>query len=308
MQKRNRFYLLIIIHHFSSFLNPDFSRPIMKKSGRYELKYVIDEQRAVAVADYVRSFLRPSMHNGTGPVRGHPVISLYMDSPDYFLFQQAFYGHKNRMKLRIRFYDEHWNHPAFLEIKRRVNDNIIKDRAMISREGVRHFLRGGWPTPAHWPDTVFMGRGKRHLDVYFRFWQFSTALKAKPIVYVSYLREIFEAPNDDEMRVTLDRLVCATPYDEMRMLDEELGRLASPKRGAPPPPDKPPYYLPFDSVILELKYEERAPRWMYDMVRIFNLERRFMCKYAASVEGMKLQWGKRPLPEENQALMLYGYD
>jgi hypothetical protein len=280
----------------------------MKQTGRYELKYVIDEQRAVAVADYVRAYLRPSPHNGDGPVRGHPVISLYLDSPDYFLFQQAFYGHKNRMKLRIRFYDEHWKQPAFLEIKRRVNDNIIKDRAMITREGVRQFLCGGWPNPSHWPDQSLLPRGRRHLDVYFRFWQFCNTLKAKPIVYLSYLREIFEAPHDDEMRVTLDRQVCATPYDGPGMLDEGLGRLTSPKRGTPPPPDKPPYYLPYDGVVLELKFEERAPCWLYDMVKIFNLQRRFMCKYAASVDGMKLPWGNFPLPEEDHALMLYGYD
>ena len=36
----------------------------MGQLGRYELKYVIDEERAVAVADYCRAFLRPSVHNG----------------------------------------------------------------------------------------------------------------------------------------------------------------------------------------------------------------------------------------------------
>jgi hypothetical protein len=280
----------------------------MGHSGRYELKYVIDEERAVAVADYVRAYLRPSEHNGKGPVRGHPVISLYLDSPDYFLFRQAACGYRNRIKLRIRFYNEHWNSPAFLEIKRRVSDNIVKDRAMISREGVRQFLKGGWPRPSFWPDPEHLKHGKRRLDVYFMFWQFCNALQAKPVAYLSYLREIYEQPNDDEMRVTLDRHVAATPYDESTMLDEDLGKLVAPKRGVPPPPDKPPYYLPVDGIVLELKFEERPPNWMYEMVRIFNLQRRFMCKYAASVEGMMLPWGKRPLPEEDLALMLYGYD
>jgi hypothetical protein len=280
----------------------------MKLSGRYELKYVIDEERAVAVADYVQAFLRPSEHNGTGAVRGHPVISLYMDSPDYFLYRQVSCGHRNRMKLRIRFYNEHWNSPAFLEIKRRVNDNIIKDRAMISREGVRQFLRGGWPSPSHWPMPEHLKKGPKQFDVYFRFWQFCNALKAKPVAYLSYLREIYEQPDDDEMRVTLDRHVAATPYDESTMLDEQLGRLVAPRHGIPPPPDNPPYFLPVDGVILELKFEERPPTWLYDMIRIFNLQRRFMCKYAAAVDGMKLPWGKPPLPEDNLALMLHGYD
>jgi SPX domain protein involved in polyphosphate accumulation len=280
----------------------------MKQTGRYELKYVIEEDRAVAVADYVRTFLRPSEHNGTGPVRGHPVISLYMDSPDYFLYRQAFFGHRNRMKLRIRFYDEHWNRPAFLEIKRRVNDIIVKDRAMIGREEVRQFLAGGWPNPSHWPDPGSLKKGKKQLDVYFRYWQFCAALKAKPIAYLSYLREIYEMPHDDEMRVTLDRCVAATPYDESTMLNEDIGKLIAPLRGVPSPPDKPPYFVPYNGVVLELKFEERAPCWLFDLIRIFNLKRRDMCKYAAAVEGMMLPWGKPHLPEDNHALSLCGYD
>jgi hypothetical protein len=231
-----------------------------------------------------------------------------MDSPDYFLFRQVTCGHKNRLKLRIRFYNEHWNSPAFLEIKRRVNDNIIKDRAMISKEGVRQFLKNGWPAPSLWPYAEHLKKGKKQLDVYFRFWQFCNALNARPVAYLSYLREIYEQPQDDEMRVTMDRQVSATPYDESMMLEEDRGKLILPKYGVPPPSDKPSYNLPVDAVVLELKFEERPPTWMYDMIRIFNLERRYMCKYASSVEGMMLSWGKLPLPEDNLPLMLYGYD
>ncbi len=78
----------------------------MAHTDRFELKYLIEEARAVAIADFLQSYLRPSEHNGCGPVRGHPVISLYLDSPDFFFFRQAFTGHKNRMKLRIRLYDD----------------------------------------------------------------------------------------------------------------------------------------------------------------------------------------------------------
>ena len=116
----------------------------MGHTARYELKYVIEEARAQAIADYVRSYIDPSPHNAAGPVPGHRVVSLYLDSPDLFLFRQANTGHKNRIKLRIRFYDDDWDHPAFLEIKRRVSDVICKDRAMVSREGVRQML-SDWP-------------------------------------------------------------------------------------------------------------------------------------------------------------------
>ena len=115
-----------------------------------------------------------------------------MDSPDYFFFKQAFVGLKNRIKLRIRFYDDHWERPAFFEIKRRVSDVICKDRAMISREGVCQFLNGGWPCPRHWPDASVLKHGKRRIDVYYKFWHLCSQVMAAGTIYVSYLREIMK--------------------------------------------------------------------------------------------------------------------
>jgi hypothetical protein len=281
----------------------------MRRTGRYELKYVIDEDRAVAVADYVRMHMRlsPYSENGNAPVRGRPIISLYLDSPGFFLYRQTSCGNRNRMKLRIRYYDDHWDSPAFLEIKRRVNDNIVKDRVKVSRQTVQEFLKCGWPYPSSWPYADHL-QDAESLDAYFKFWQLCNVLKARPVAYLSYLREAYELRRFDEVRVTFDRQVAATPYDATTLVDGELGRLVAPQRGVSPPPDQPPYHLPYDGVVLELKFEERAPAWMCDLVRIFNLQRRAMCKYASSVEGMKLDCGKPPLPEEEFPLMLEGYD
>src|SRR5271165_4509119 len=150
----------------------------MAHSARYEFKYIIEEPRAVAVADFLSSYLRPSPHNGSGAIRGHPVISLYLDSPDYFFFRQAYTGHKNRMKLRIRFYDDEWKRPAFLEIKRRVSEVICKDRAMISRDGVRDILSEGWPKQPYFPESGQLIHGRRRQDVSDDFWTFANTARA----------------------------------------------------------------------------------------------------------------------------------
>ena len=185
----------------------------MAHSSRFELKYLIEEARAVAVADFLSSYLRPSEHNGSGPIRGHPVISLYLDSPDFFFFRQAYTGVKNRMKLRIRFYDDEWKRPAFLEVKRRVSDNILKDRAMMTREGVRQILTQGWPSHPFWADCAHLIHGKRRQDVNDDFWMFANTMRAYGSIYVSYYREIYEAPHDEELRVTLDRQIRGSRYD-----------------------------------------------------------------------------------------------
>jgi VTC domain len=269
----------------------------MAHSARYELKYVIGERRAVAIADYVSSYLRPSEHNGSGPIRGHPVISLYLDSPDLFFFRQAMGGHKNRMKLRIRFYDDEWQRPAFLEIKRRVGDVICKDRAMITRAGVREILSSGWPIQPYVPDCASLLHGKRRQDVNNDFWGFANTVRARGLIYVSYYREIFEAPDDEELRVTFDRQIRGSRYDGS-------GRLQVPKRGWQP--YLPPYLAPFppDGVVLELKFDNRPPRWMLDLTKMFNLQQTPVCKYSACIYSQKIQWGRPVLAEQEEDLVL----
>jgi len=269
----------------------------MAHRARYELKYVVREPRAAAIADFVSSYLHPSEHNGSGPIRGHPVISLYFDSPDFFFYRQSATGHKNRMKLRIRFYDGEWDRPAFLEIKRRVSDVICKDRAMISREGVRQILSQGWPNQPYIADIAHLKQGRRRQDVSDNFWGFANTSNARGRIYVSYLREVYESGSDDELRVTLDRQIRGSLYDGS-------GRLQVPERGWPP--YMPPYLAPFpkDGVILELKFDERPPRWMVELVKTFNLQQISVCKYCACVYAQQLHCGASARPELEEDLNL----
>jgi hypothetical protein len=71
-----------------------------------------------------------------------------------------------------------------------------------------------------------------------------------------------------------------------------------PKRGWRP--YLPPYLAPFpkDGVILELKFDERAPRWMFDLVKVFNLRQTPVCKYSACIYAQQLHHKKSVLPEQ----------
>ena len=78
-------------------------------------------------------------------------------------------------------------------------------------------------------------------------------------------------PMDNLVRVTFDREVSATAYDgEFALPDMALG-----------------VHPPIHGVILEVKFTDRFPRWLADMVRVFDLERQSMAKYVACVETMR---------------------
>ena len=241
------------------------------QANRFELKYVIDEQRARAIRDYLRGFVEPDEHVQNLRTCSYPIHSLYLDSPTLLLYRQTIQGLKNRFKLRIRFYDDEPAHPAFLEIKGRLSDVIRKERAALSRREVNRLLDGRLLDPCAL-SPAGNGRAAASLE---RFCRLVEELGARPAAYVSYLREAYVSSNSDQLRVTFDREIRAAVFE---------GRqgLAPPLAGVP---------APVSGVVLELKFVDRFPSWMRDLVCTFDLQRRSVAKYVYCVETLKLRSG-----------------
>src|SRR6058998_429996 len=116
---------------------------------RFELKYMIDDATALAVRDFVSTRLELDEFSVGKPDFSYPVHSLYLDSEDLKLYQSTINSEKNRYKLRLRFYSEQAGAPVFFEIKRRVDNAILKQRGGVKREAVGHVLAGHLPQPEH---------------------------------------------------------------------------------------------------------------------------------------------------------------
>src|SRR5436190_18267969 len=116
---------------------------------RYELKYLISEETALLVRDFVRSYLDFDEYSVGKPNYSYPVHSLYLDSDDLRLYWSTINGDKNRYKLRLRFYNDNSDTPIFFEIKRRMNNCILKQRGGVRREAVQFLLDGQFPENSH---------------------------------------------------------------------------------------------------------------------------------------------------------------
>src|SRR3954471_441210 len=116
--------------------------------SRYELKYLIDEPCARRGRGLLRSYLQRDPHATGHTHYAYPIYSLYLDDPGMALYRATTQGQKNRMKLRVRFYDQDATKPLFCEIKRRVNDVILKERAIIRRDALARVLAGCCPAAA----------------------------------------------------------------------------------------------------------------------------------------------------------------
>ena len=237
--------------------------------SRFELKYIISEPTAREVRHFARSHLMPDPF--ASPERGYSynIYSVYLDSPGLSLMNQTLEGLRNRFKLRVRFYDDAPEHPVFFEIKRRVSDAIVKVRAKVRRD-VAHRLMFAHQ---NWPDRSDLANpaDERGMSALFKFCELRDKMEARPQVLVCYNREAWCAPEDDSIRLTFDRGLEGAPYDA-----ENTFRLIRSGEWVRPQ---------VKGVVLELKFTDRFPNWMRQMVQTFNLNRTSMAKYVTCAKA-----------------------
>ncbi len=241
--------------------------------NRFELKYIIDERCARSVRDFIRSHLVHDRYARPELAWAYPIYSVYLDSPDLALFNATLSGHKNRLKLRARYYDENPAGPVFFEIKRRVNDVILKQRAAIKRDSVRRLLAGA--PPVH--DDLLDPNDPEAYASLEQFCHLAHVLNASGRMVVAYTREAWNAADNDAVRVTFDRRISGSWFDAAQPIVEALRS------------DRPWIRPPVEDgceVILELKFTGRYPNWMRELTGSFDLYRVTMAKYVNCVLAM----------------------
>ena len=231
------------------------------QSQRFECKYLVSEATALAVREFVQSYLAMDEYGATLPNWSYPVHSLYLDSPDLKLYQSTINGDRNRFKLRLRFYERRSQSPVYFEIKRRADNTISKQRGSATHEAVDAILAGQLPNS----NQLFAG-GAREQHAVREFCRLVSELNARPVAHVAYLREAWMNERDNSIRVTVDREVRCEPEPSSSFKTE----MSNPVR------------VFGDHAVLELKFTNRFPDWFKELVRIHNL---VQCGAAKYVDG-----------------------
>ncbi len=232
------------------------------QSSRFEFKYIVDEQAAREIQRFVRSYLEPDAYTVGREGAGYHVHSLYLDSTDLFTCRATLHGEKNRFKLRLRFYGEDDDSPVFFEIKRRENVVIMKQRAAVQRSAVQRLLAGEWLD-----HRCLLKDDEKNRHALHNFCFLCRKIHAQPAAYTSYLREGYEPPSSNTVRVTFDRDLRAGRFRGSLSV-ADLQRWARPDVGG---------------VVLELKFTDRFPNWMHTLTETFNLQRTSVPKYVECV-------------------------
>jgi len=234
------------------------------QQSRFELKYLINEDMALKVRDFVRSYIDFDEYSVGKPNFSYPVHSVYLDSDDLKLYWETINGNKNRYKLRLRYYDTNAKSPVFFEIKRRMNNCILKQRGGVRQEFVSYLLSGHLPREEH-----LLSKAPKQMIALQRFSELMARLHAKPKVHIFYMREAYVSA-DAQVRVTIDRSV----FGEENLSTSITTDMKSPVRA-------------FDNfVILELKFTNRFPNWFRDLVRMAGVMQCGAAKYVESIQGL----------------------
>lgn len=232
---------------------------------RYERKYVVPEWTAVAMRPFVRTYLKPDEYM-TDELIGYRVHSLYFDTRQMALYRHSVDGLKNRCKLRVRFYDESAESPAFLEIKKRTTDTIHKLRAAVRKPAAERLLCG-----AHLGSSDLVSSGDASLRAVSEFCARCEQLCAEAKAFVSYRREAYVSHSAEGTRVTFDRQIVGHDYRAGEGLTLVAEETPIQRKG----------------VVLELKYNGRIPHWMQDLILSFGLQRTSFPKYVYCVDALR---------------------
>jgi len=232
---------------------------------RSELKYLVPKEALPRLRALLMPFMRLDRHGVGFENRGYTVRSIYLDTATLRYFQEKEAGLKVRRKLRIRGYND-WRPGdwVFLEIKRKVEDKVHKNRApVLFKDLTQLFATGDVASTIirhpHYPEAL--ADAHRFCFHLYRY-------NLRPTHLTVYEREAFLGRFDSSLRITFDRNLRGGYYPALADLYSESGLRH--------------VYPGF--FIMEVKYNTRFPVWIRPMLAEYALRNRSLSKYCMCAE------------------------
>lgn len=242
------------------------------KRGRFELKYAIPTSMCAQILEEASPWLRPDPHGEPLPEGGlgYRVHSLYYDTFRAGVFTLEDYRDRLaerdvRDRLRVRTYGQPGQGSAvFLENKRKQGERVVKARARICSAEQWHECSE--PDPWMVLGEHLQGAQRAFLESFHRL---IGGGRRVPVSVVHYHREVYldRRPDHHDVRLTIDRSVCAT------LRPQSLSLYADPDV----------WLLPPDWCVLEMKFSGTRPGWMRELCARHRIRAVPISKFGLSV-------------------------
>lgn len=219
-----------------------------RKKFRHELKYEITQAQLQLLKNRINHLIPPDRH--AGPTGAYTIRSLYFDDQYDRCLRENEDGTDPREKFRIRIYN-HSSQRITLECKRKERGKTHKTSCPLTMEQTKQLMQG---KPLG--DIASQPPLLQKLTV-----QMLTR-RLRPVVIVEYERIPYVYKNGN-VRITLDTNISSSSAVEC-FLDEVI-----PKRPV----------LPLGQQLLEVKYDEYLPDFIYRNLQLHSLRQTAFSKY-----------------------------
>ncbi len=194
----------------------------------------------------------------------YTVRSIYFDTRRLRFYFEKHDGLKRRRKLRIRTYnDRDSSSVASFEIKNKISNTCLKERAIFPYDMMRQLVDTGIPDSSSVPYISTIQKTN-----FGKFMFLKDYMNLEPSVLVTYEREAYVGQLDKNIRVTFDRNIRGISRPKLDQLFSEFGFR----------------HLGTNRVILELKFNNLMPAWMKKFAMEMNLHSRPISKYCHCID------------------------
>lgn len=245
---------------------------------RIELKYFLPYRWLDHFVERVsrRTDVDPYLvREGLGRTR-YPVTSLYFDSWDLAAWQEKDGGQFFRRKIRLRAYEEEFSEetPCFLEIKRRLDAVVLKDRIGLPA-GV---LSDDMPPSRLLP--YLLDRAKHRDETVAEANMMHGWLNLQPAAIVRYQRTALVAKEDPNTRITVD-------HDIQGVFRPPTIMGTVPMRGVDNLIATGMNAISGKYALLEIKSNNVIPAWLHEVIQDMELARTAYSKYYLVVLALR---------------------
>lgn len=233
---------------------------MIHRFNRFELKYVLHAFQVEPLLRDILPYVRRDPHAGTTGF--YKVVSLYYDSPDVVFYREKIDGLSYRRKLRMRVYPDGTERSferAMVEIKQRVDRTVQKRRIRLVLALASDLCAGRVEAEELEPQDRPVAEEVRSMVSLYRL---------RPVCVVSYIRRAFVGSRYDRgLRITVDTDVSARVHGLDVTSQTVNHRILSPS-----------------CCILEVKVDEKMPRWLAGILAAHNVSIERVSKYCAGLE------------------------
>lgn len=215
---------------------------------RHELKYQISDAQVQLLKSRIDHLIPPDSHAGRNGV--YSIRSLYFDDYDDRCLRENEDGTDPREKFRIRIYNASSDRIT-LECKRKERGKTHKTSCRLTEEQARQLMAG----------KILPDIGSQP-PLLRKFTMLMLTRRMRPVVIVEYDRIPYVYKNGN-VRITLDTNIASSSAVE-RFLDETI-----PKRPV----------LSAGQQLLEVKYDEYLPDFIYRSLQLHSLRQTAFSKY-----------------------------